>query len=100
MDRLEGEAFSGKLRFTLYAGCDLIHVQAIVQTQKAARALLYYAGLTCNPEGKSVSWIGLDDKAHRADAAPRDAAPQKVRNRTIALETGSGGVAVFPPPLR
>ena len=100
LDRLEGEAFSGKLRFTLYAGCDLIHVQAIVQTQKDARALLYHAGLTCNPEGKSVSWIGLDDKAHRADAAPRDAAPQKVRNRTIALETGSGGVAVFPPPHR
>ena len=88
------------MRFTLYAGCDLIHVQAIVQTQKDARALLYHAGLTCNPEGKSVSWIGLDDKAHRADAAPRDAAPQKVRNRTIALETGSGGIAVFPPPHR
>ena len=99
-DRLEGEAFSGKLRFTLYAGCDLIHVQAIVQTQKDARALLYHAGVTCDPAGNSVSWIGLDDKVHRADAASRDAAPQKVRNRTIALETASGGVAVFPPPHR
>ena len=36
----------------------------------------------------------------RSDAASRDAAPQKVRNRTIALETASGGVAVFPPPHR
>ena len=100
LDRLEGEAFSGKLRFTLYAGCDLIHVQAIVQTHKDARALLYHSGVTCDPSGNSVSWIGLDDEVHRADAASRDAVPQKVRNRTIALETENGGVAVFPPPHR
>lgn len=97
---LEGQSFSGKLRFTLYAGCDLIHLQAIVQTQKDALALLYHAGLTCDPAGKAVSWIGLDDKAHRAAATARPAAPQKVRHRTIALETEAGAVAVFPPPHR
>ena len=97
---LEGQSFSGKLRFTLYAGCDLIHLQAVVQTKKDARALLYHAGLTCDPAGKAVSWIGLDDKAHRADATARPAAPQKVRHRTIALETEAGAVAVFPPPHR
>ena len=52
LDGLEGQSFSGKLRFTLYAGCDLIHVRAVVQTKKDARALLYHAGLTCNPAGK------------------------------------------------
>jgi len=97
---LEGQAFSGKLRFTLYAGCDLIHLQAVVETKKDARALLYHAGLTCDPSGKAVSWIGLDDKVHRSDAAARPAVPQKVRNRTIALETETGSVAVFPPPHR
>ncbi len=97
---LEGQFFSGKLRFTLYAGCDLIHVRAVVQTQKHARALLYHAGLTCEPVGKTVSWIGLDDKAHRVDATARPATPQKVRHRTIALETKTGAVAVFPPPHR
>ena len=97
---LEGQAFSGKLRFTLYAGCDLIHLQAVVETKKDARALLYHAALTCNPAGKAVSWIGLDDKVHRVDAAVRPAVPQKVRNRTIALETETGAVAVFPPPHR
>jgi len=97
---LEGQSFSGKLRFTLYAGCDLIHVRAVVQTQKDARALLYHAGLTCEPVGKTVSWIGLDDKAHRVDATARPATPQKVRHRTIALETKTGAVAVFPPPHR
>ena len=97
---LEGQSFSGKLRFTLYAGCDLIHVSAVVQTQKDARALLYHAGLSCDPAGKAVSWIGLDDKAHRADTTARPAAAQKVRHRTIALETEAGAVAVFPPPHR
>ncbi len=97
---LEGQAFAGKLRFTLYAGCDLIHLQAIVQTQKDARALLYHAGMTCDPDGKSVSWIGLDDTMHRAAARKRPAAPEKVRYRTIALETKTGSVAIFPPPHR
>ena len=97
---LEGQAFSGKLRFTLYAGCDLIHLQAVVETKKDARALLYHAGLTCDPAGKAVSWIGLDDKVRRVGAAARPAAPQKVRNRTIALEPETGAVAVFPPPHR
>ena len=99
-DGLKGESFSGTLRFTLYAGCDLIHVQAVVRTKKDARALLYHAGLTCNPKGKHISWIGLDDKAHRTQATERPAAPEKVRHRTIAIETESGGVAVFPPPHR
>ncbi len=100
LDGLDGQSFSGKLRFTLYAGCDLIHVRAVVQTKKDARALLYHAGLTCEPAGKTVSWIGLDDKAHRVDATARPATPQKVRHRTIALETKTGAVAVFPPPHR
>lgn len=100
LDGLEGQSFSGKLRFTIYAGCDLIHVQAVVQTQQDARALLYHAGLTCDPKGKSISWIGLDDKQHRTAATSRPAAPQKVRHRTIAVETNVGSVAIFPPPHR
>ena len=97
---LEGQSFSGKLRFTLYAGCDLIHLQAVVQTKKDARALLYHAGLTCDPVGKTVSWIGLDDKVHQGDATAQPAVPEKVRHRTIALETEAGALAVFPPPHR
>ena len=100
LDGLEGQGFSGKLRFTLYAGCDLVHVQAVVTTQEKARALLYHAGLTCNPNSKTTSWIGLDDQLHRAEADGRPATPQKVRYRTIALETPAGAVAIFPPPHR
>ena len=100
LDGLEGQGFSGKLRFTLYAGCDLVHVQAVVTTREEARALLYHAGLTCNPTGKTTSWIGLDNQLHRAEADDRPATPQKVRYRTIALETPAGGLAVFPPPHR
>ncbi len=100
LGELAGESFSGKLRFTVYAGCDLIHLQSIVQTDRDARALLYHAGLTCDPAGKAVSWIGLDDKVHTAKAGTRPAAPERVRHRTIALETTAGAVAVFPPPHR
>ena len=92
-DGLQGQAFFGKLRFTLYAGCELIHVQAVVTTQKGARALLYHAGLTCDPSGKSTAWIGLDDQLHRAEAGGQSAAPERVRYRTIALETATGALA-------
>ena len=97
---LQGQAFSGKWRFTLYAGCDLIHLQAIVRTEKDSRALLYHAGLTCDPEGKEVSWIGLDDRVHSAKATDKSARAEKTRNRFISLETKDGAVAIFPPPHR
>jgi len=97
---LEGQSFSGKWRFTFYAGCDLIHLQAVVETKKDARALLYHTGLTCDPKGKAVSWIGLDDKAREVKATSREAQPEKTRNRAIALETQTGSVALFPPPHR
>ena len=100
LDGLEGQGFSGKLRFTLYAGCDLVHVQAVVTTREEARALLYHAGVTANPAGKTTSWIGLDDQLHRAEADGSPAVPQKVRYRTISLETPAGGLAIFPPPHR
>lgn len=98
IDGLEGESFSGKLRFTLYAGCELIHVQAVVSTDRDARALLYHAGLTFDPTGKAVTWIGLDDKVHRVDGVARAATPHRVRHRTIAVETKAGALAVFPAP--
>ena len=100
LGELGGSAFSGKLRFTLYAGCDLIHLQSVVQTKQDARALLYHAGLTCDPKDKAVSWIGLDDKLHRTNEITKPAKPVKVRHRTIALETENGGLAIFPPPHR
>ena len=100
LEGLEGQSFSGKWRFTFYAGCDLIHLQAVVETKKDARALLYHTGLTCDPKGKAVSWIGLDDKGRVLEATSRKARPEKTRNRAIALETRAGSVALFPPPHR
>ena len=100
LGELKGKSFSGKLRLTIYAGCDLIHLQSVVQTKLDARALLYHAGLNCDPTGKTVSWIGLDDKLHQVSADMQPAEPEKVRHRTIALETDAGGLAVFPPPHR
>ena len=100
LDKLEGQTFSGKLRFTIYAGCDLIHLQSILQTKQDSRALLYHSGLTCDPNGKMVSWVGLNDQVRRVQAAKGPASPERVRHRTIALETEAGALAVFPPPHR
>jgi len=100
LDGLEGQSFSGKWHFTLYAGCDLIHLQAIVRTDKDSKALLYHAGLTCDPARKKVSWIGLDDQVHSTKTTDEAARPEKTRNRVISLETKDGAVAIFPPPHR
>ena len=100
IDELKGGSFSGSLRFTLYAGCELIHLQSIVQTQKDACAILYHSGITCDPIGKAVSWIGLDDKLQSTTNIDQTAKPVKVRHRTIALETNNGALAIFPPPHR
>lgn len=100
VDTLNGNNFTGKLRFTLYAGCDLIHIQAIVSTKQNARAILYHAGLTTNLTDKSITYIGLDDQFHSTPASTNPAKSAKVRFRTIALKTKFGAIAIFPPPHR
>ena len=44
------EDFSGQLWFTVYSGSPLVHLEAVIQTDKQARAIVYAAGLSLPEE--------------------------------------------------
>ncbi len=100
LDGLSAGPFRGDLRFTVYPGCRLVHVQAVLRTDRDACAILYAAGLTCRePDWKAVAWFDNHDQLQRVPvAAARAAKPVAARHRTIVAEGGNGSVAVFPPP--
>src|SRR5262249_20538865 len=53
---LSAGPFRGDLRFTVYAGCRLVHAEAVLSTEKDACAILYDAGLTSpTPAWKTVA---------------------------------------------
>ncbi len=100
LDGLSAGPFRGELHFTVYAGCRLVHVQAVVSTDKDACAILYDAGLTKpTPDWKAVAWLDLNNELQRVPAnVQKPAAPIATRHRTIVAETENGSVAVLPPP--
>jgi hypothetical protein len=100
LDGLSAGPFRGDLRFTVYPGCRLVHVEAVVSTDKDACAILYDAGLTSpTPGWKTVAWLDTNDELQRVKAAEQTtAAPAAARHRTIIAEGDGGSVAVFPPP--
>lgn len=100
LDGLTAGPFGGDLRFTFYPGCRLVHVDAVVSTQKEACAILYDAGLVSpTANWKSNAWLDTSGKIQRVPANAQDpAAPVAVRHRTIIAESDNGSVAIFPPP--
>jgi hypothetical protein len=102
LDGLSAGPFRGDLRFTVYPGCRLVHVEAVVSTDKEDCAFLYDAGLTSStPEWKTVAWMDTNDRLQRVSTtSQKTAAPVAVRHRTIVAEGPGGSVAVFPPPHR
>jgi hypothetical protein len=99
LDGLSAGPFRGDLRFTVYPGCRLVHVEAVVGTDRDACAILYDAGLTGGPDGKTVAWLDTGDRLRRVPArAQEPAAPVASRHRAIVLEGDGGSVALFPPP--
>jgi hypothetical protein len=100
LDGLSAGPFHGDLRFTLYSGCNLVHMEAVLSTEQDACAILYYAGLTSlTPSWKTVAWLDTNDQLQRVPGTSQPtAAPVAVRHRTIIAEGDQGSVAVFPPP--
>jgi hypothetical protein len=101
-DGLSAGPFRGELRFTVYAGCRLVNIEAVVSTDKEDCAFLYDAGLTsAAPDWKTVAWVDTDDRLRRVAAMSQETAtPVAVRQRTLVVESAGGSVAVFPPPHR
>jgi hypothetical protein len=100
LDGLTAGPFHGDLRFTVYAGCRLVHTEAVVSTEKDACAILYEAGLTsAKPDWKTIAWLDTKDELQRVSATSQEkATPVAARHRTIIAESDGGSVAVFPPP--
>jgi hypothetical protein len=100
LEGLSAGPFRGEMRFTVYPGCALVHVEAVVSTEKNACAILYDAGLTNRePPWKTVAWLDTADQWRRLEAtSQKTATPVAVRHRTIIAESDAGSVAVFPPP--
>ena len=100
---LELGVFSGRLRYTIYRGSNLLRQEAIAKTDEPSVAYNYRAGL-------SGFGIGADSKVIWRDVARawqkysfgggdnEDPVALRARNRLAIVETGSGGsLAVFPP---
>jgi hypothetical protein len=102
LDGLSAGPFRGELRVTVYAGCRLVNVEAVVSTDKEDCAFLYDAGLTSAvPDWKTVAWVDTDDHLRRVSAmSQQTATPVAVRHRTLVVENAGGSVAVLPPPHR
>lgn len=101
-DGLSAGPFKGNLQFTVYPNCPLVHVEAVISTEKEPCAILYDAGLTTpTPDWATVAWLDTDDKLQRVSATSLgNAAPVAVRHRAIVAEGVNGSVAIFPPPHR
>jgi hypothetical protein len=100
IDELSAGPFRGDLRFTVYAGCRLVHAEAVLRTEKDACAILYAAGLTGpGSDWKTVAWLDTADRLQRVPAGSQaPAAPVAARHRAIVAEGNGGSVALFPPP--
>ena len=104
VETLTAGPFHGDLRFTFYAGCRLIHAEAVLSTEKDACAILYDTGLTgCAAESpgkfQTIAWLDSNDQWHRAPAGTdRPAEAVAVRHRVLIAESQEGSLAIFPPP--
>jgi hypothetical protein len=100
LDGLSAGPFRGELHFTVYPGCRLVHVVAVLSTEKDACAILYDAGLTSpTPDWKTIAWVDTTDQLRRVEAtSQKTAVPVAVRHRAILAEGEGGSVALFPPP--
>jgi hypothetical protein len=92
--------FSGDFRFTFYPGSPFVRAETVMSTEEDARAILYDAGLAAkDPSWKSTTWVDNNDVFCELPVDPeRKAAPIAARYRTIAAQSDSGSVAVFPAP--
>ncbi len=92
--------FTGELRFKIYRGARLIHVETVIHTDQDRRAILYDAGLALDSaNGLRFGWIDTEGKHQRAEPTPEIKDRHlSVRHRTLIAESDLGSIACFPPP--
>jgi hypothetical protein len=95
--------FTGELRFTVYAGTNLLRQEAIAKTDEPSVAYKYNAGLKgfTIDDATRVIWQDVARAWQRYEfggANNVDPVVLRARNRLTIVETGNGSLAVFPPP--
>ena len=95
--------FAGRLQYTVYKGTALIRQEVIAKTDEPSVAYKYDAGvkgLALKP-GTRVAWRDTTNTwQDNTLEGPVNENPAAVvsANRLLAAQTGSGAIAVFPPP--
>jgi hypothetical protein len=95
--------FSGRLRYTVYRGSNLLRQEAIARTDEPSVAYKYLSGLrgfTIGPDTRVVWRDTARAWQHYAfgGQANREAVALRARNRMGLVETGGGTLAFFPSP--
>ena len=95
--------FSGKLRYTVYRGTNLVRQEVIAKTEEPSVAYKYRAGLAgfrITPDTRVV-WRDTSRAWQRYEfggAPNQDPVALRARNRLALVELAAGTLAVFPPP--
>ena len=101
-DGLRLGSFSGRLRFTVYEGSNLVRQEAVAATSEPSVAYVYRAGLSGlkSQDYRSMRWrdIARDWQRYQFGGGVNDGpVPLRARNRLLLLEQERGALAVFPP---
>lgn len=94
--------FSGRLQYTFYKGTNLIRQEVIAKTDLPSVAYKYDAGLShIAAPGVSAIWrdpSGAVVTNSFGGGSNADPVSVQTQTRLLALQTGQGAVAFFPPP--
>jgi hypothetical protein len=99
---LELGIFSGRLRFTVYRGANLLRQEAIAKTEQPSVAYKYLAGLKGFSIAEGVRLVWRDParawQQYEFGGSLNDSpVALKARNRLAVIETGGGSLGIFPP---
>ena len=95
--------FSGDVEFTVYKGSNPLRQEAIAKTDEPSVAYIYKAGLKGFVIANKTKLVWRDTarqwQEYSFGGAPNNEPINlRARNRLEVLDTGSGSLAVFPPP--
>jgi hypothetical protein len=99
---LELGIFSGRLRYTVYRGSNLLRQEAIAQTTEPSVAYKYVAGLKGLAIGNDTRLVWRDvarswQQYGFGGAVNSDPVAVKARNRLAIVESAGGSLAFLPP---
>ncbi len=108
-DGLEMGVFSGGVAYTVFPGSRLIKQEAVMRTYAPDIAYYYDAGLEFASAADRRSGNNMETEISYYDTSGKlqtvvengfqpERTADKVRYRTVALDTVGGSIATFPPP--